>query len=57
MFKRGVHFFESGTLCGQTQFMRGKKIPVAMGFGVVTVHYNKNGVERLYHEFVPWFER
>jgi predicted phosphodiesterase len=56
MFSRGVHGFECGTLCGQTSFMRGKKIPAHMGFGLVKVTYNKRGVERLSHEFVPWYE-
>lgn len=57
LFSRGVHGFECGTLCGQTPFMAGKKIPAHMGFGLVTVYYNKRGVERLVHEFVPWYER
>lgn len=56
MFSRGVHGFECGTLCGQTSWMRGKKIPAHMGFGLVKVTHNKTGVERLTHEFVPWYE-
>jgi predicted phosphodiesterase len=55
MFSRGVHGFECGTLCGQTSWMRGKKIPAHMGFGIVRVTHNKTGVERLTHEFVPWY--
>lgn len=55
-FTRNIHAFESGTLCGQSRFMRGKKIPAHMGFGFVTVYYNKKGVERLVHEFVPGYE-
>jgi predicted phosphodiesterase len=57
LFSRGVHGFECGTLCGQSSFMRGKKIPAHMGFGLVTVYYNSRGAERLIHEFVPWYER
>ena len=56
MFSRGVHGVECGTLCGQTGFMRGKKIPAHMGFGFVRVYFNKRGVERFVHEFVPWYE-
>ena len=56
MFSRGVHGFECGTLCGQTQFMKGKKIPAHMGFWVVKVTANKNGVERIVPEFIPWYE-
>lgn len=57
MFSRGVHGFECGTLCGQTQWMRGKKIPAHMGFGLVRVYFNRKGVERLIHTFIPWYER
>jgi DNA polymerase II small subunit/DNA polymerase delta subunit B len=56
MFCRGVHGFECGTLCGQTSWMRAKKIAAHMGFGFVKVYTNRRGVERLIHEFVPWYE-
>jgi len=56
MFSRGVHGLECGTLCGQTGWMKGKKIPAHMGFGLVRVFFNKRGVERFVHEFVPWYE-
>ena len=56
MFNRGVHGFECGTLCGQTSWMRGKKIPAHMGFGIVKVVPNSTGVERLTHTFVPWYK-
>ncbi len=56
-FIRGVHGFECGTLCGQSKFMRGKKIPAHMGFGLVKVVHNAQGVERLTHTFVPWHEK
>jgi predicted phosphodiesterase len=56
MFSRGVHGLECGTLCGQTGWMRGKKIPAHMGFGLVRVFYNHRGVERFVHEFTPWYE-
>lgn len=55
MFSRGVHGFECGTLCGQSKFMRGKKIPAHMGFGLVKVAVNDKGVERLTHTFIPWY--
>jgi len=56
LFTRGVHGLEGGTLCGQSSFMRGKKIPAHMGFGFVRVFINKRGVERFIHEFTPWYE-
>lgn len=57
MFNRNVHGFESGTLSGQSRFMRGRKIPAHTGFGFVTVYHNKKGVDRLIHEFVPFYEK
>lgn len=56
LFSRGVHGMECGTLCGQTGWMKGKKIPAHMGFGLVRVYFNHRGVERFVHEFVPWYE-
>ena len=56
MFLRNVHGFECGTLCGQTEWMRGKKIAAHMGFGVVDVFYNSRGVDRLVHQWIPYYE-
>ena len=56
-FIRNVHGFESGTLSGQSRFMRGKKLAAHMGFGIVDVFYNKNGVDRLIHTFVPCYNK
>lgn len=53
MFLRNVHGFESGTLCGQTEWMRGKKIPAHVGFGMVDVWVKNRGVERLTQTFFP----
>ena len=54
-FIRNVHGFESGTLCDQSQFMRGKKIPAHMGYWVVDLWHNKEGVQRIAPEFVPHY--
>lgn len=56
LFLRGVHGLECATLCGQTSWMRGKKIPAHMGFGIVHIIFNQRGVERFVHEFIPWYE-
>jgi DNA polymerase II small subunit/DNA polymerase delta subunit B len=56
LFRRGVHGLECGTLCGQTQWMKGKNIAAHMGCGFVRVFFNHRGVERFVHEFVPWYE-
>lgn len=55
-FIRGVHAFESGTLCGQTKFMRGKKLSAHMGFWCVEVEYGDEGVRSITPKFYPWFE-
>jgi len=37
--------------------MRGKKIPAHIGFGVVDVYVDQHGgIDRLRHEFVPYYE-
>ena len=55
VFRRNVFGFECGTLCGQTRFMRGKKIPAHKGFGVIELWCGERGVERLRHEFLPHY--
>jgi len=55
-FTRNVHAFESGTICGQSRFMRGKKLAAHMGYWIVDVTYNETGVTRLIPEFVPGYE-
>lgn len=57
IFRRNVFGFECGTLCGQSRFMRGKKIPAHMGFGIIEFWVaSKGGIERLRHEFVPYYD-
>jgi len=53
---RNVVGFECGTLCGQTEWMRGKKIAAHMGFGMIDVYYNARGVDRIIHEWIPHYE-
>lgn len=55
VFRRNVFGFECGTLCGQTRFMRGKKIQAHVGFGVIELWVGKRGIERLRHEFLPYY--
>lgn len=56
LFRRNVWGFESGTLCGQSQFMRGKKLQAHKGYGVVEFDHSNGGIERLVHEFVPSYD-
>ena len=56
IFRRNVFGFECGTLCGQTRFMRGKKLQAHVGFGVIEVWCGQRGIERLRHEFFPYYD-
>lgn len=48
----GVQAFQTGTLCGQTKFMRGKGIPAHKGFWLLDIYSNKNGsVAKVIPEF------
>lgn len=55
-FIRNVHAFETGTICDQTGFMRGKKLPAHKGYWIVDLHHNKFGIQRLIPEFVPAYD-
>lgn len=55
-FTRNVHQYECGTICGQSVYMRGKKLAAHMGFWVLTINYNKLGVSSIKSEFVPGYE-
>ncbi len=57
LFSRNVHGIESGTLEGQTPFMRGKKLQAHMGFGFVRIWHDGEGeIKRFNHEFVPYYD-
>ena len=57
IFRRNVFGFECGTLCGQTRWMRGKKIQAHKGFGIIEIwEAPEGGIQRLRHEFVPWYK-
>ena len=55
IFRRNIFGFECGTLCEQTGFMRGKKIPAHKGFGIIELWAGSHGIERLRHEFFPHY--
>ncbi len=56
MFNRNVHAFESGTLCGQTGWMRGKKIPAHKGAWIVDLKTGKRGIEQITPQFIPAYD-
>lgn len=53
---RNVMVFECGTLCGQTSWMRGKKLAAHTGFWIVEVWPSvEGGIERIKPEWIPLF--
>ena len=56
MWSRNIFGVEAGTLCGQTGWMRGKKIQAHIGYGIMDVWYNKTGVDHIDHTFYMDFE-
>jgi len=51
MFNRNIHGLECGTMCGQTGWMRGKKIPAHKGFWIADIELGKGGIGK----FAPAF--
>jgi predicted phosphodiesterase len=53
---RNVMVFEGGTLCGQTGWMRGKKLAAHCGFWIIEVWpAAEGGVQRLTQQWIPFF--
>ena len=52
---RNVNVFETGTTCGQTGFMRGKKLAAHTGFWIVDVWSNESGLVRIRPEWTPFY--
>lgn len=57
MHYRNIQAFETGTLCAQTGWMRGKKLQAHCGFWIIEVWPNDNGVERIRSEWVPFYSK
>jgi predicted phosphodiesterase len=55
MFRRNIHCIEAGTICGQTDFLRGKKIPVHKGFWIVEYEVGKRDGKPSIVNFNPRF--
>ena len=56
MFYRNVHFFDSGTLEAQTTFMKKKGTPAMLGYWIIEMNGDKEGVQAIKPEFVPFYE-
>lgn len=51
---QGVHTFQTGTLMGQSKFMRCKGIPAMKGFWIIDLYSKKNGqVDKIIPQFYP----
>jgi len=53
IFYRNIHTFQTGTLCGQTKFMKGKGLAAHKGFWLIDMYTKDNGqidyiIPRLY---------
>ena len=55
MFYRNIHAFEVGCLLDQTEFMAMKGSPAMVGFWVVDLFYNNNGINKIKPEFYPFY--
>lgn len=56
MFYRNVHFFDAGTLCDQTKFMRSMNLAAHRGFWIADIHFNNKGVEKLVTQLVAFYD-
>jgi len=52
---RNVRVFGGGTLCGQTRWMRDKKLSAHCGFRIIEVWTNDLGIERIREEWTPFY--
>jgi len=53
LFYRNIHTIQPGCTQFQTRWMRGKRISVQMGFCIVELLVNNQGISRLKFEFFP----
>jgi hypothetical protein len=57
IFYRNIHILQSGTLEGQTKYMRGKPTPAHKGFWLVDIHSNNNaGIDCIVPRFYPAYD-
>ena len=52
---RNIHFFESGTLQQQTDFMAMKGSPAHVGFWMIDVYHNKKGINQVRSSWFPYY--
>jgi DNA polymerase II small subunit/DNA polymerase delta subunit B len=52
---RNIHFFESGTLESQTDFMKMKGSSAHVGFWLVDIYHNKKGINQIKSSWFPYY--
>jgi predicted phosphodiesterase len=56
MFCRNIHCIEAGTMQGQTDFMRGKKLAAHKGFWILDMSLGKSGIISFSPTWYPCYE-
>ena len=56
MFSRNIHAYDGGTLCGQTSFMRGKKLAAHKGGWMMDYYFSNDSIERVVNTFLPKYD-
>jgi len=57
LFYRNIQAFQVPTTCSQTPFMKRKPTPAIMGGLLLDIHVNKNGINKLITEYLPYYEK
>jgi len=55
LFERNIHAISVGCMEDQTDWMRGKRIPAHVGFGVYDITFNSSGITKLNETFFPLY--
>lgn len=55
LFERNIHAISAGCMEDQTDWMRGKRIPAHIGFGIYDITFNKTGITKLSETFFPFY--
>ena len=56
LFDRNIHALECGTICGQTGWMRGKKIPAKKGYWIINMRMGRGGIGDFNPHFFPGYK-
>lgn len=55
IFERNVYAISAGSIQSQTQWMRGKRISAHVGFCIIDIYINKNGVCKFTDTWYPFY--